>query len=107
MTIHEPEMRYALDSGETVSICEAEDISGGAMAPLSNYDRWTLFVHVAGAIDITVELYSGENWYEIPESPLSYSAAGDDVLETGYDGTDIRLTGSNTTEVTADVRGVY
>jgi len=105
--MYEAEAKDALDSGETVSICEAEDISGSVTAPLKNYDRWTLFIHVEGAIDITVELYSGENWYEIPESPLSYSAAGDDVLETGYDGTQIRLTGSNTTETTSDVRGIY
>jgi len=105
--MYEPEAKDALDSGETVSICEAEDISGGVTASLKNYDRWTLFVRVAGAIDITVELYSGANWYEIPESPLSYSAAGDDVLEMGYDGTQIRLTGSNTTDTTSDVRGIY
>jgi len=107
MSIYKPEVKDALDSGETVSICTAADISDGVTASLRNYDSWTLFIHVAGAIDVTVELYSGENWYEIPESPLSYSEAGDDVLEVGYDGAQIRLTGSNTTEVTSDLRGIF
>lgn len=94
---------------ETVSICDAADISGGVTAELSNYSRWTLYIHVAGAIDITVELSpdGGSTWYEIPESALSYSAAADDVLEMGYDATRIRLTGSNATNVTAQVRGVF
>jgi len=98
-----------LDSGETVSICEAEDISDGVTASLKNYDGWTLFTRVAGAIDITVELSpdNTDTWYEIPESPLSYTEATDDANEVGYDATDIRLTGSNTTDVTADVRGIY
>jgi len=95
--------------GETVSICEAEDISDGVTASLRNYDGWTLYTHVAGAIDITVELSSdgGDTWYEIPESPLSYSEETDDANVIDYNGTDIRLTGSNTTEVTADVYGIY
>jgi len=97
------------DYGETVIIASAEDISGGVTAELSNYDRWTLFVHVADAIDITVELSSdgGDTWFEIPESPLSYSGAADDANDMGYDATHIRLTGSNTTSTTAHIRGVF
>jgi len=95
--------------GETVSICTEADISGGVTASLRNYDSWTLYTHVAGAIDITVELSpdNGDTWYEIPESPLSYSEATDDVNVIDYNGTDIRLTGSNTTDVTADIYGIY
>jgi len=95
--------------GETIGIADAEDISGGVVASLANYDRWTLFIHVAGAIDITVELSPDDKatWYEIPESVLSYGSATDDVLTLGYDGTDIRLTGSNTADTTAQVRGVF
>jgi len=93
---------------ETVSICDAADISGGVTAELSNYSRWTLYIHVAGAIDITVELSpdGGSTWYEIPESALSYGGATDDALSLGYDATHIRLTGSNTTSTTAQVRGI-
>jgi len=95
--------------GEIVDIASAEDISGGVTAELSNYDRWTLFIHVAAAVDITVELSpdDGDTWYEIPESVLSYGGAADDALEFGYDATHIRLTGSNTTDTTAQVRGVF
>jgi len=94
---------------DTVDIASTEDISGGVTGSLSNFDRWTLYINVAGAIDITVELSpdGGTTWYEIPESALSYSAAADDVLEMGYDATRIRLTGSNATNVTAQVRGVF
>jgi len=95
--------------GETVGIADAEDISGGVEAELSNYDRWTLYVHVAGAIDITVELSpdGGTTWYEIDESPYSYGGVTDDTEEFGYDADRIRLTGSNATNVTAQVRGVF
>jgi len=95
--------------GETVNVSDAEDISGGVTAELSNYDRWTLYISVAGAIDITVELSpdGGTTWYEIPESPLSYGAAADDAMEIGYSATNLRLTGSNVTNTTAQVRGVF
>jgi len=94
---------------ETVDISDAEDISAGVTAELSNYDRWTLFIHVAGAIDVTVELSpdGGATWYEIPESVLSYGGAADDVMEIGYSATNIRLTGSNATNVSSQVRGVF
>jgi len=94
---------------ETVDICADRDISGGVTAELSNYKRWTLYLKAADAIDITVELSpdEGNTWYEVPESPVSFSGAGDRVIEMGYDATHIRLTGSNTTRVTAQIRGVF
>jgi len=109
MSLYKQEAKEALDSGETVNICDSEDISGGVTASLSNYDGWTLYTHVAGAIDITVEISpdNTDTWYEIPESPLSYSEETDDANVIDYDGTDIRLTGSNDTDVTADVYGIY
>jgi len=91
-----------------VEISRAEDISGGVESDLYNYRWWTLYLSVAGAIDVTVELSpDGTDWYEIPESPLSYSESGDDVLEVGYDANKIRLTGSNATDVTSQVKGVF
>jgi len=95
--------------GETIDICSAADISGGVTAELDDYRDWSLFIHVGGAIDITVELSpdGGTTWYEIPESVLSYSATADDVLEIGYSADMIRLTGSNATSTTAQVRGVF
>jgi len=101
--------RAPKDEGETVTIASSADISSGVTAALKNFKRWTLYLKAAGAIDITIELSpdGGTTWFTIPESPVSFSAAGDDVIEFGYDATNIRLTGSNGTQVTAQVRGVY
>jgi len=105
-------MRKALREvreGETIDICEDADISGGVVAALKPFKRFTLFLKVAAAIDITVELSPNNQttWFTIPESPISFAAAGDDVLEVGYDATHIRLTGSTTDAVTASIRGAY
>jgi len=98
-----------MTTGEKVVVADAEDVSGGVTSYLKNYRRVTFHIHVADAVDITVELSpdGGEHYFEIPESPLSYSAAGDDVNEVGYDANRIRITGSNTTSVTFIARGVY
>jgi len=96
-------------NSDVQTIADSEDISNGASITLNNYNQYTLMLHVDGSIDITVELSpdSGTNWFEIPESKLSYGSAQDDVLEMGYDADMIRLTGSNATSVTAKVYGVY
>jgi len=101
--------RAPKDEGATIKIASAADISAGVTAALNNFKRWTLFLHAAAAIDITVELSpdGGTTWFTIPESPISFSAAGDDVIEFGYDATNIRLTGSTTDAVTAIIRGVF
>jgi len=101
--------RAPKDEGETITICTNADTSGGVTASLKNFKRWTLYLKVSAAMDITIELSpdGGTTWYEIPESPISFSAAGDDVLEVGYDATHIKLTGSTTDTVTAQIRGVY
>jgi len=91
------------------TIADSEDISEGVSITLNNYNQYTLMLHVDGSIDITVELSpdGGVNWFEIPESPLSYGSAQDDVKEMGYDADMIKLTGSNATLVTAKIYGVY
>jgi len=96
------------DSDEQ-TIAEGEDISNGKSITLNNYNQYTLMLHVDGAIDITVEVSpdGGKNWFEIPESPFSYGSAQDDTKEMGYDADMIKLTGSNTSLVTAKVYGVY
>ena len=97
------------EATELVTVANNEDISGGKTANLKAYKRWTLYLKVAGAIDIKVELSpdDGATWYEIPESPISFSGAGDRVLEMGYDASMIRLTGSNSTSVTAQIVGRF
>jgi hypothetical protein len=88
------------------SICNSANISGGTSEQLPNYIDYTLYINVADAIDITVELSAdGTNYYEIPESPLEYDGAGDDAIEIGYKAKYIKLTGSNTNSVTATVLG--
>ena len=93
---------------ETITICISADISGGVEAELGNYRRWTLYLHADGAIDVNIYLSpDGSNWYQPDESPVSFEGAGDKVIEMGYDAYKIKLVGSNTTLVTAQVRGVY
>jgi len=101
--------RAPKDEGDTIEICRDADISGGVEAALKNFKRWTLYLKAADAIDITIELSpdGGTTWFKVPESPISFSAAGDDVVEFGYDATHIKLTGSNTNAVTAIIRGVF
>ena len=95
-------------AAEVVTICESADISGGVEKEVGNYRRWTLYIHAEGAIDVTIKLSpDGANWYEPDESPISFSAAGDKVIEMGYDAYKVKLTGSNTTPVTAQIRGVF
>ena len=102
-------LQQIIDEGETITIASAEDISAGKTAALKNFKRWTLYLKVAAAMDITIELSpdGGTTWYEAPESPVSFSAAGDNIIEMGYDATHIRLTASTTDAVTAQIRGVF
>jgi len=97
------------EDGETITICRNKDISGGVTARLKNFKRWTLYLKVAAAMDIKIELSpdGGTTWFEAPESPISFSAAGGNIIEMGYDATHIRLTSSTTDAVTAIIRGVY
>lgn len=82
----------------------AGDISGGVTADPQQESR-TLFLNTAGAIDITVELSpdGGSNFYEIDESPIEINSATDRTVEFGYDFDRIKLTGSNTTDVLAQI----
>jgi len=95
--------------GETINICSNADISAGVEAPLKNYERWTLYLKAQDAITINIYLSpdDGATWYEPEESPVTFQAAGDKLIEFGYDATRIKLVGSNTTPVTAHIRGVF
>jgi len=97
------------DAVSIVEIARDIDISAGITGTLKAYQRWTLYLKTKAAIDITIELSpdNGITWFEIPESPIKFDVAKDDVFEIGYDATDIKLTGSNTTLVTAIALGVY
>lgn len=98
-------------NGEVVGVADNEAISGGVTATLGNYNRWTLYITVAGAITITLELSpdGGTTWYTWPDpdSDLVFAGAASQIFEMGYDANRIRLTGSNATLTTAQVRGVF
>lgn len=86
-----------------------EDISGGVETDISDVSGFTIYLNSAGAVDVTVE-YSpdgGTNWYEPrDESPVSFSGANTEVIAVAYQASAVRLTGSNTTGVEAQVREV-
>lgn len=95
-------------SGGQAKLADAENISTGATAETANTASTTLYLHVEGAVDITVEASpdGGETWYVLPESPVQFTAAGDNAVQFGYDFNRIRVTGSNSTAVTAQLREV-
>lgn len=91
-------------------LANSEDISGGVSTSLPDAEKHTLFIDVDGAVDVTVELSpdGGTNWFEPGgDSPLSYSGATTDVVLIEYVADSIRLTGDNTTAVSATVRSLY
>lgn len=89
-------------------VADAEDISGGVEHAIGNVPAFSLWLSVGGAIDITVEASpdGGATWYELPESQITFSGAADDVKHISYNMNRIRLTGSDATAVTAQIREV-
>jgi hypothetical protein len=86
----------------SIILATAADISGGVEATLPAMTKWTLFLHADATVDIYVYLSpDGINWFQITESPISFSAAGDQTVEFGYVARAIKLVASNTTPVTA------
>lgn len=95
-------------AGETVSVAISEDISSGVTASLKNYRSWTLFINSAGANDITVSLSPDDetSWFDLYDT-ITFNSSGTITLEMPYEATDIKLTGSQSNNVTAKVRGKY
>ncbi len=90
-------------------LADAEDISGGVEARTSDTRSTTLYLSVDGAVNITVEVSpdGGETWYVLPESPLKFSAKGDDAIHFRYDFNRLRLESDDgTVDVTAQLREV-
>jgi len=110
-TIEQLRGRRAADS----QLADSEDISDGVEAEIGDVAYLTLYLAVESAIDVTVELSpdGGSTWYEpggaktTPgESPISFDNAATEILSLGYQPTAIRLTGSNNTAVSAQLREV-
>lgn len=86
-----------------------QDISGGVETDVSNVDAVTIYLDVAGAVNVTVEFSpdDGANWYEpAAESPVEFSSAGTDLVHVEYNVDRLRLTGSDSTGVKAQIREV-
>ena len=94
--------------GKTVMVASDADIQSGVATAILPFKRWTLFINASGAVEITLELSpdEGETWYTVQDGPISFASAGDKVIEFGYDATHIRLSGNNSSSVTAHIRGV-
>ena len=87
-------------------LANGEDISTGVTATIGNVSKFSLFIETAGAVNITIEFSpdGGSNWYTVQsDSPLEYGGAVTDSIEIGIAADKIRLTGSNTTNVTAQL----
>jgi hypothetical protein len=86
-----------------------EDISEGVEAEVGNVDSVTIFLDVAGAVNVTVEFSpdGGTNWYQpAGESPIEFTEASTDVVHVDYNVDRIRLSGSDATAVKAQLREV-
>ncbi len=94
---------------QNVDICSAADTSGGVTAALGNYNQATLYLESAGSIKLTVEVSpnGGTDIYEILESPIILDAGEKVAYPFTYKANWIKITGSNTSAVTAKIRGIY
>ena len=96
--------------GDTNKLADAEAIDGdGVEQGVGNVASFSVFLDVEGAVEVTVEFSpdGGSTWYEPrDESPVSFGGANTDLVHVDYNATRVRLTGSNGTAVTAQVREV-
>lgn len=87
----------------------ASDISGGVTVAVGDVSSFSVFLETKGAINVTFEFSpdGGDTWYEpSAESPVKFSGAGRDIVHVEYNVTHVRLTGSDTTGVRAQLREV-
>lgn len=91
------------DGPEDISEGVTESLSTGSGSPSSS----TLYISTKGAMNVKIEFSpdGGSTWYEpANESPIGFDAAGEDVAFIEYDASQIRVTGSNSTNVNLDLR---
>lgn len=96
---------------DTNKLADGEAIQDGREHGVGNVEAVTLFLKVmdAVAVDVIVELSpdSGSTWYQPDESPVSFASDDEDAVEhIPYNADRIRLTSSNDTPVTAQLREV-
>jgi len=86
----------------------AGDLSAGVSAALNDNDSYTLFLSSDGGetVNVTLSPNGGTDAFTIPESPIEFLQAGDDVVKIDYDADQITLDADGTTPVQAIVREV-
>ena len=86
----------------------AADISTGVEHVVGNVPSFTIYLSASAAINVAVEVSpnGGTDWYELPESPVKFTAAGDDAVHVSYNCDRVRLTGSTIDPVKAQIREV-
>jgi len=98
-------------AGEESGLTDGEeDISGGVDIEVGDGDSFTLYLGVSEATAIDVQVYlspDGTNWYEPDESPVTFTSGDESAVEhIPYNASAVRLVGSNTTPVKAQIREV-
>ena len=85
-----------------------EDLSGGVEHVIGNVPAVTVYLSAAGSVSVKFEASpdGGTTWFTLPESPVEFTGAGDDVIHIKYNLDRLRLTATNTTGVQAVVREV-
>lgn len=86
----------------------AEDLQTGREKVVGNVPEFTIYLSADGAVEVSVHLSpdGGSTWYEAPESPVKFAAAGDEMVHIKYNCDRVRLTTNNATGVQAQVREV-
>ena len=95
-------------AGSDHQLAESEDISDGVETDIDDVSGFTIFLSSDGSMDVTVEFSpDGTHWFEPrSESPISFTAANEEVIRVEYDVSAVRLTGSNQTTLDAQIREV-
>ncbi|UWG46576.1 hypothetical protein HSRCO_0277 [Halanaeroarchaeum sp. HSR-CO] len=95
-------------------VSASEDLSGGKEVPVGDVTKFTVFLKVEGAVDVDIELSpDGENWYRPgeadntpDESPIKFTSAGTEIVALGYAADYVRVTATNDTPVSVQVKEV-
>lgn len=95
-------------------VADQADISTGVEADIDDVSSFSVYIKTEGQVNVEIELSpDGTNWYKPgdadstpDESPVQFNDAGTEIISMAYDADRIRLTGSNTTAVTVQIKEV-
>lgn len=109
MELRSQKERREEDLREIIDVAVEEDISGeGVEAAIGAYRTWSMFLHAAAAMTITISLSpdGGDTYYEL-EDAVVFAGEGDVVVEMNYTANKIKLVSTESDDVTAQILGVY